>query len=175
MKTVIGVFMSPTEAQKAIDDMEDAGFDRDEVSLLAQKESVEGILDAEKEEAAVESAGVGAVGGTALGGLIGLAAGATALVVPGVGPALAAGAWAATLGTTAAGAGVGAAYGGLVGALIGFGVTEEETHLYVNSVQEGGILLLVQPDDPEQIATGRRIMDQHDGIGVDVVTKPEKD
>lgn len=167
--------MSPTKAQKAIDDMEDAGLDRDEVSLLAQKESVEDLLDAEKEEAAVETVGVGAVGGTAMGGLIGLAAGATALVVPGVGPALAGGAWAAALSTTAAGAGVGAAYGGFVGALIGFGVAEEETHLYVNSVQEGGILLLVQADEPEKIDIAYETMVDHDGIGVDVITKPQED
>lgn len=167
--------MSPTKAQKAIDELEDAGLDRDEVSLLAKKESVEDVLDAETEEAVVETATVGAVGGTALGGLIGLAAGSTALVIPGVGPALAGGASAAALGTAAAGAGVGAAYGGFVGALIGFGVTEEETHLYEKSVQEGGILLLVRTGDPEKIDIAREIMLEHGGIGVDVIAAAEEE
>lgn len=147
MDTVIGLFHDRSDANQAVTELEEAGFDSEEIGLLAQREAVEDVLHVDREEAAVESAGAGALGGSALGGLIGLLAGASALVVPGIGPAVAVGTWASVLGTTAAGAGVGAAYGGVVGALIGLGMTEEQTNVYVEGVQEGGILMVVQPED----------------------------
>lgn len=173
MKTAIGVFMDVEMAEEAVEALFQAGFERDEISVLAQRETVEDLVDDEREESALESAGAGALGGTALGGLIGLIAGASTLVVPGIGPALAAGTWATILGTTAAGAGVGAAYGGLVGSLIGFGVAEEETHVYVEGVEKGGILTVVQPDDAEMLVTAENIMIDHGGIGVKVVEESE--
>ncbi|MFW5941628.1 MAG: hypothetical protein ACOC8X_10190 [Chloroflexota bacterium] len=172
MKTVIGVFMDTTQAEDAVDALMEAGFDGDELSLLAQREALDEVIDDDREESAVESASAGALGGSALGGLIGLIAGASTLVVPGIGPALAAGTWATVLGTTAAGAGVGAAYGGLVGGLIGFGVAEEETHVYVEGIEKGGVLIVVQPEDPDRLTTAKNIMNEHDGIGVDVVQQP---
>jgi uncharacterized membrane protein len=174
MKTVIGLFTEQADADHALAELEAAGFKREEVSILAHRETVADIVDDERGESAVESAGVGALGGTALGGLVGLIAGASALMIPGIGPALAAGAWATVLGTTAAGAGIGAAYGGLVGALIGFGVAEEQTHIYVEGIQNGGILVLVQPDKQERVAMVEKIMVEQDGIGVDIISEPEK-
>lgn len=173
MRTVIGLFLERANAEQAIDDLNEAGFTRDEVSILARQEVVEDIVDDERGESAVESAGVGALGGTALGGLVGLIAGASALVIPGIGPALAAGTWATVLGTTAAGAGIGAAYGGFVGALIGFGVAEEQTHIYVEGIERGGILLLVQPEDADRLSLAEEIMTANDGRGVDIVAKPK--
>lgn len=173
MRTAIGLFLERESAEDAIDALDEAGFGPDEVSVLARREVVEDIVDDERGESAMESASVGALGGTALGGLVGLIAGASALVVPGIGPALAFGTWATVLGTTAAGAGIGAAYGGIVGALIGFGVAEEQTHIYVEGVQQGGILLLVQPEDPAQLQTAEKIMTMHEGRGVDIVEEPE--
>jgi hypothetical protein len=174
VRTAIGLFLERDHAEAAIDSLDDAGFGPDEVSLLAQREVVEDVVDDERAESAVESASVGALGGTALGGLVGLIAGASALVVPGIGPALAFGTWATVLGTTAAGAGIGAAYGGLVGALIGFGVAEEQTHIYVEGVQQGGILLLVQTEVQERLETAENILLAHDGRGVDIVEEPEE-
>lgn len=170
MDTVIGLFKDHEAADAALSALEEAGFTQDEVGLLAQRETVEGVLSTDREEAAVESAGAGALGGSALGGIIGLLAGASAIVVPGVGPALAVGAWASVLGTTAAGAGIGAAYGGLVGALIGFGVAEEQTHIYVEGVQQGNILMVVQPEK-DDLARAKEIMRDHEAFAVDVLAK----
>ena len=170
MATTIGLFRDREDTEQAVAALEEADFTRAEVGLLAQRDAVEDILDADREEAAVESAGVGALGGSALGGLIGLLAGTSAIVVPGVGPAIAVGAWAGVLGTTAAGAGVGAAYGGLVGALIGFGVTEEQTHVYVEGVQEGGILMVVQPESGSKDVAAEILRD-HGAMAVNTLTK----
>jgi len=170
MDTIIGLFRDRDDAEQAVAALEEADFTRDEVGLLAQRGAVEDILAPDREEAAVESAGVGALGGSALGGLIGLLAGASAIVVPAIGPAVAVGAWAGVLGTTAAGAGVGAAYGGLVGALIGFGVTEEQTHIYVEGVQQGGILIVVQPEDGRKTLAAE-ILREHGGTAVNTLTR----
>ena len=172
MRTVLGLFLERANAEEAIKDLNEAGFRRNEVSILAREEVVEDIVDDERGEAAVESAGVGALGGTALGGLVGLIAGASALVIPGIGPALAAGTWATVLGTTAAGAGIGAAYGGFVGALIGFGVAEEQTHIYVEGMERGGLLLLVQTEDADRLQLAEEIMTANGGRGVDIVAEP---
>lgn len=170
MDTIIGLFKNHNKADQALAALEEAGFTRDEIGLLAQRDAVEDVLSADREEAAVESAGAGAVGGSALGGLIGLLAGASAIVVPGIGPALAVGAWAGVLSTTAAGAGIGAAYGGLVGALIGFGVTEEQTHVYVEGVQQGGILIVVQSEDDKNALAAKTLRAQG-GVAVRALAK----
>lgn len=174
VRTVIGLFLERENAEQAIDALNEADFTKNEVSILASEEVVEDVVDDERRESAVESAGAGALGGTALGGLVGLIAGASTLVIPGIGPALAFGTWATVLGTTAAGAGIGAAYGGFVGALIGFGVAEEQTHIYVEGVERGGIILLVQPEEPERLQTAHDTMLENGGRGVDIVTEPKK-
>jgi len=119
---VIGMFGAVADAQRAIDGLQAAGFDREQISVLAQEESVKETLG---------------------GGLIGLAAG---LTIPIVFPVLAAGTIAAALGTAAAGAGIGASYGGIFGALVGWDVTEEETHRYVEGVRQGEILIAVHTE-----------------------------
>jgi uncharacterized membrane protein len=66
-----------------------------------------------------------------------------ALAVPGIGPIIAAGPLAATL----AGATLGAATGGLIGAFTDLGISEEEAHVYVESVRRGGTVLTVKISD----------------------------
>jgi len=75
------------------------------------------------------------VGGT-LGGLAGIAAGAGALVIPGIGPILAVGPLAAGL--------TGAAAGGLTGALVDMGIPEDRGNYYEEQVKQGNILAVVE-------------------------------
>ncbi len=87
--------------------------------------------------------------GTTTGGIIGaiggLLVGLGALALPGLGPIVAAGPLAATLG----GAAIGAATGGLIGALVDAGVPEEYATTYATHVERGHVLLTVHPR-PEQ-------------------------
>jgi hypothetical protein len=175
MQRAIAVFMTPAEASEAIDDLINAGFATSEISILAKRDAVEHLVGDQREEEAIETAEAGAVGGTALGGLLGLIAGASALVVPGVGTAVAAGVWATVLGTTAAGAGIGAAYGGFVGALIGFGVAEEQTHVYVEGLEEGGVLVSVRDEERRRLEKAEAVMEAHGGIGIDIVAENENE
>ncbi|MDX1663938.1 MAG: hypothetical protein R3272_09100 [Candidatus Promineifilaceae bacterium] len=171
MKTALAMFLERDDARQALAGLDAAGYSAEEIGVLARQEAVEALLDEEPAENAAESAGIGALGGGALGGLIGLLAGASALVLPGLGPALAGGIWATVLGTTAAGAGIGAAYGGFVGALVGFGVAEEQTHIYEEGIERGGILLLVRGTDQKRLEAAAEILASAGGSGVDVVTK----
>lgn len=155
-KTIVGLFDSFQEAQQAVEDLLRFGISRDKLSLFARDEH--GSTDRQRELGATsaESAGAGALGGSLIGGAFGLLVGAGLLIVPGIGPVLAAGPLAAAVGVTALGAGLGAAAGGLLGGLMGAGVPEEEAHHYVEGVRRGGTLLSVETaahsaDDVRQI------------------------
>ncbi|HLS47435.1 MAG TPA: hypothetical protein VK012_02890, partial [Gemmatimonadales bacterium] len=92
-------------------------------------------------------AATGAVGGGVLGGVLGLLVGVGAIIIPGIGPVVAGGVLASTLGiaggTAAAGAGIGAATGGILGALIGMGVPHEDARYFERGVKEGGTIVTV--------------------------------
>lgn len=75
-----------------------------------------------------------------MGSAIGLAAGLVLLVIPGVGPFLAAGPLAAAMGGIVAGAGA----GGIIGLLRDNGVSEEEAAFYEEGVKRGGSLVTVR-------------------------------
>src|SRR5687768_204592 len=106
---VTGLFITQAELERVVAALHAAGFSGDEVGVLALEAVWQEAMEREKSSSMVETAEAGVLGGTAVGGLVGLLAGAGALVVPGVGPLLAAGAWASVLGAAAAGAGIGAA------------------------------------------------------------------
>ncbi len=175
MKTVVGLFANHNDAERAVNALEDGGFDRSGFSVVTR----EGAIDTETEvyeettddpSGAGVGAGAGAVGGTVLGGLAGLLIGTGALLIPGVGPVIAAGSLATALGSTALGAGigagVGAVVGGLVGALVDMGIPEEEAHVYAEGVKRGGILVIAQTDDT-RAPVAASIMQNNQALDVD--------
>jgi hypothetical protein len=122
-------------------------------SSLNDKTAVDG---SEGDMTAGEGAAAGAGIGAALGGLGGVLMGLGLLVVPGVGPALAAGALASGL----IGAGIGGAAGGIGGALANAGVPEEEAGYYAEGVRRGGHLVVVTTTD-DKFATAHDILQRH--------------
>jgi hypothetical protein len=117
---------------------------------------------------AAEGAGVGAGIGAALGGVGGLLVGLGALVIPGIGPVIAAGPLAAALGGVAgagAGAIAGGAAGGLLGALTDMGVHEEQAQYYAEGVRRGGTLLTVRTED-DMASRAVDVMNRHNPIDV---------
>jgi hypothetical protein len=158
-KTVIGLFDNYQHAQNVVQELIDNGYRKEEISVVAN-ENAHGLREARERgvgdtgNRADEGAGAGAVGGTVVGGAIGLLVGAGLLAIPGIGPVLAAGPLAAAVGTAAAtagagalGAGIGAATGGLLGALVGLGIPEEDAEYYSEGVRRGGTLVTVQTED----------------------------
>lgn len=139
-KTVIGVFKSRGQVEKALRELRDSGFDETEVSVLAREDKGRG------DDGGATTMGVGddelsegvATGGV-LGGLAGLLAGVGALAIPGIGPIIAAG--------PIAGALTGAVTGGVAGGLIDWGIPEERGRHYESRLREGHILALIRADE----------------------------
>ncbi|NEQ20409.1 MAG: hypothetical protein F6K28_14410 [Microcoleus sp. SIO2G3] len=148
----IGVFPHHRDAEAALRELRDAGFDMNQVSIVGKDAKGTGtvgdgnITDRTKTD---EGAKAGAATGGALGGLGGLLVGLGALAIPGIGPVLAGGALATALATTAAGGAIGAAAGGLTGALVGLGIPDEKAHLYNDRVNRGDYLVMVDGTESE--------------------------
>jgi hypothetical protein len=148
-RTVVGIFDDPRQAQRAIDALQDAGYSDGQIGFVRRgTQTAEGATPIETGDHHGET-GHGVGTGALIGGLIGAAA---ALLIPGVGPVLAGGVLAQTLGASILGGAVvgavgGAVAGGLVGALTDMGVPEEEAH-YANEHFEAG-RTIVTVDDVE--------------------------
>src|SRR4051794_34865541 len=125
--TVAGVFDEPRHAEMALNALKDAGFTPDQVSVAAKDTGQTQSMVERSDMAGAETSGAatGAVAGGLLGVIAGWPGGIGALPIPVIGPVVAAGALATTLG----GAAVGAVAGGLIGALVGMGIpkTKPET------------------------------------------------
>ncbi|MDF9409558.1 MAG: hypothetical protein A4E52_00566 [Pelotomaculum sp. PtaB.Bin013] len=147
LKTVVGLFDSRDQAEKAVSALRGRGF-YEEISVLAADKSKAGDTERNRGTAGGSVASGVSTGGV-LGGLAGLAMGAGALVIPGIGPILAAGPIAGLLS--------GAATGGIAGGLIDWGIPSERGRYYEGKVKEGKILASVRTDDTK-IEDAARIM-----------------
>lgn len=168
-KTVVGVYESLSVAHQVIHELVNAGFDRNQLSLVANdaNNSYAGFMSdnggtrggaSDTGSDVAKGAGIGA----ALGGLGGLLLGLGALAIPGVGPVIAAGPLAAAL----TGAGIGAATGGMVGALADLGIPDEEANIYSESVRRGNVLVVAQVTD-SRVNEAARIMESGGLVDID--------
>ncbi len=141
---VVGVYKTESEANSAVVRLLEAGYDRDDISIVAKDpERFEHLTTVD--ETATETAdgaAAGALTGGAIGGLGGLLLGLGALAIPGIGPIVAAGPIAGAIGGVLAGGAV----GGLIGALVNLGVDEEEARTYEENLRQGDILVVVDAD-----------------------------
>ncbi len=155
-KRAVGVFSSRPEAEKALGELQDAGFAMNQVSIVAKDpnrldhSSRIGETQEFTETTLVdEGAKTGAAAGGAIGGLTGLLIGLGTLAIPGVGPVVLAGATATAIATTLAGDAIGAVVGGLAGGLIGLGIPEERAQIYHDYVVHGDYLVIVDGTEDE--------------------------
>ncbi len=136
---VSAVFDSRSEAERAVAELRSAGVRDNAISLVAQHDG-DGDRDHDGDSTRA-GLGIGMTAGAVLG--------FGALLIPGVGPFLAAGALAETLGVTggaiAAGALAGTAVGGLAGALKEHGVSDEDAAYYEDRINRGGVFVSVDP------------------------------
>ena len=149
-----GIFSTRSNAESCVSALLDAGFSKDDISILAPDPNTTKELATEKNTKAPEGATAGATTGGAVGGAIGLLAGLGALAIPGVGPLIAAGPIMGAL----AGLGAGAAAGGFVGALIGMGIPEYEAKRYEGQVRDGGILVSAHCDSSEEVTHAKEVL-----------------
>ena len=150
-KTVLGVFSSEQAAERAVNALREKGFATSEISIISKNSqknkshdtkdggdnlATGGTGSTNDAAGGMDSVTDGVVSGATWGGLAGLALGAGALAVPGIGPLLAVGPLAAAL--------TGAATGGLAGGLIDLGVPEDKGRNYESHVREGGVLAVIR-------------------------------
>ena len=164
--TVVGVFNSVQDAHEAIRHLEQQGFSREDVSLVANRNArgLEHISEEDKSAMkdrtsdVIADAGIGA----AIGGVGGLLLSIAGVAIPGIGPIIAAGPIVAAL----TGAGIGAAGGGIIGALTESGIPEEHAHYYSESVRRGDVLVMVRASG-ERADRACEILDDHGAVDVD--------
>ena len=153
--SVFGLYTTETAVAEGVDQLRLAGFRNTDVSVLFCENSGNKDLVHEKHTKAPEGAVTGAGSGAILGGALGWLAGVGLLVVPGLGPFIAAGPIMGILG----GIGVGGTVGGLTGALIGAGMPEYEAKRFDGRVRKGGILLSVHCDNSDLERQAKRILE----------------
>jgi hypothetical protein len=168
MKTVIGVFYNQQDAENALRDLKNEGFEPSDVSVIMKDQRQGENMGHEDSGAAVKQTAVtGVKTGAAIGGLTGFLAGT---IFPGLGLFLIGGPLAAALGltgvaaATVSGVATGVVAGGLIGSLMGLGLSEEQAQTYEKRLSEGAILLAVpvmdiDETDVHEIFTGHHAED----------------
>jgi uncharacterized protein (TIGR02271 family) len=161
--TVVALYDDRANAMRAVERLNDAGFDRQEISVMSQQPDETGMDVRYKEgNQAGEGAAAGAGLGAVLGGIAGLLIGLGTIMIPGLGVLLVAGPLAAAL----AGAGVGAGLGALIGALVGLGIPEEDAEYYAEGIRRGNTLVAVRTSDA-RVPDAVRILEELNPIDVE--------
>lgn len=169
LKTVIGLFTSEDHAREAIAHLRKEGYTENEINLVQKgggqgggRQDLQGIgfdMNAEAVDLPGDDLGDGMASGATWGGLAGLALGAGALTIPGVGPLLAAG--------PIAGALTGAATGGIAGGLIDWGIPEERGQHYEERVKQGDLLAVIKVS-PNKADEAARILRSNQAVDVEI-------
>ncbi|GGJ54705.1 YsnF/AvaK domain-containing protein [Deinococcus roseus] len=144
---ITAVFPSQQQAQEAVNELHTLGVHESDLSFIARQADgtvTDGLVDHSNHED-----GKGAARGLAVGASAGALFGLAAALIPGVGPFITAGFLASSLGAAAGGAVAGAVVGGVTGTLAGSladaGYSHEEASYYERSLNDGGVLVAIEP------------------------------
>ncbi|MEL6441861.1 MAG: hypothetical protein AAFQ80_21755 [Cyanobacteria bacterium J06621_8] len=151
LKRAVGTFPTRKDAEDALIELRDSGFDMNQISAIAKNPEGEKKLASSVEvksssQRAKDGAETGAVMGATTGGILGVIGSLSVLAIPGVGVATEV---AVLLGNTLFGTGIGAAGGGLIGALIGWGIPEKQAIYYDELLSQGSYVVLVEGTEAE--------------------------
>jgi hypothetical protein len=134
--TIIALFESRAAAENAAATMAQAGYSRDDLSIVTRDAGTSSDLPNIGPQPEIGT-GTDAGSGAAIGAFAGFVGGIVALAIPGIGPILAAGPLAAGI----MGAGIGAATGGVIGALKERGVPENDASRFSEAIRHGRAML----------------------------------
>lgn len=146
MTNVAGVFDSRKEADAAVLKLLDAGFKKEDLSMIISDHAHHAIFSAPTDDEStrtIEGGVIGALIGGTLGALIGGFTLVGLIIIPGSGGLLAVG----PLVTALSGAGAGAAAGGLSGALISAGFAADEAKHYEEEIRHDKAVIVVHTTD----------------------------
>ncbi len=162
--TVVGLFLNADDAKQAVATLQDAGCPPNSITVMAKgdgesPETTDEIDEVEENPPGNETLNDAMAGGV-LGGILGLLAGVTSVILPG--SLIVLGPLAGLLG----GAALGATAGTVVGAFRDLGISEDEAHGYMTSIDAGAVLVAVHVDehdtaDPERILNEAGARDVH--------------
>lgn len=154
-KAVFCIAKSEEQATSIVNQLKEAGFSNDDVSVLLPDRAGSRDFAHEHHTKAPEGAATGAIAGGVMAGVLGWLVGIGSLAIPGVGPLIAAGPILAAL----SGAAAGGAVGGLAGGLVGLGIPEYEAKQFEGKVKNGNILISVHTEDSKERSVAKQIFD----------------
>ncbi len=163
-KTVVALYDEFETARSAVEALVDAGFNRSEISLVAN--DAEGKYGHYVETVDVDDGDVSAGEGAGFGAVVGALVGLGVALIPGIGPVLAAGPLAAAL-MAGIGAASGAVTGGVVAGLVDFGVPEEHATRYAEGIRRGGTLVTVHLEQDEWADRAQSVMNRFNPVDID--------
>ena len=170
METIVGIFKTSEEAQRAAANLKSAGIPDEHLIVLmpgASQREINKVPTTETEQPGVGSAIGGVVGGAigAAGGMS-LGAAAASFFIPGVGPVIAMGLLgAALLGT--GGAVGGAALGGAIDESLVEGLPKDDLYLYEDALRHGRSVVIGFVSEGKQADAVRRITQQAGAEDID--------
>ena len=170
MGTVAGIFRSRADAERAAESLRSIGIASDKISFLTPGTS-EAQLEAAVQTTETEQPGMGGALGGTVGAAMGAAGGASigavlaSLLVPGVGPVLAAGVIGAAL-LGAGGAAAGAAAGSALEESIE-GLPHDELYIYEDALRKGRSVVFAITDDDDKAEAARNMLAQGGAESVD--------
>ncbi len=155
-KAVFCIAQSMEQAEIIVNHLKMADFSNNDISVLFPDKSTTQDFAHEKNTKTPEGIAIGGVVGLGAGAIFGWLAGIGSLAIPGVGPFIAAGPIMGAL----SGAAVGAATGGLTGALIGMGIPEYEAKRYEGKIKGGNALISVRATTSEERDVAKKIFER---------------
>jgi hypothetical protein len=161
---VVGVFNSLQQAKRALEELQQAGFRKEQLGIASRDEALKEGIHHPGHPIALTDSATGIVAGGAVGGLLGAAI--ATVLVPGIGPIILAGALAGI------GAGViaGMKATGFLTAALELGIPEEEAHYYEDQLDAGRTIVTVTAGDQAQPA--RAILNRHGATEADLPSRP---
>ncbi|MCA1564915.1 MAG: hypothetical protein LC803_04650 [Acidobacteria bacterium] len=171
MNTVAGIFQTREDATRAVEDLRRLNLSDENLSLLSPGTTAP-QAEADVETSDTEQPGMGNALGGLVGGAMGAAGGMTlgaaaaSLLVPGVGPIMAAGIVGAAL-FGAGGAAAGMAAGGALEDTIAHGLPHDELFVYEDALRQGRTVVIAQVDDDDQAKNARSALDAAGAESVD--------
>lgn len=154
MQTVVGVVRQYGDAQRILAGLREIGLSNGRVSILSPKTPDSALQALPTTDA--ESPGIGGTIGSVVGGATGTASGlaVASLLLPGVGPVMAAGAIALGL----AGAVAGGAVGAHLDETLSQGLPADELYVYRHALRLGRTIVVVTVEDEPHARLAREIM-----------------
>jgi len=171
MNTVAGIFKTRSDAERAIENLRGIGLPDENLNLLAPGMS-DNQVEASVPTSDTEQPGMGNALGGLVGGAMGAAGGMTlgaaaaSLLVPGVGPIMAAGIIGAAL-FGAGGAVTGMAAGGALEGNIADGLPHDELFVYEDALRQGRTVVIAGLEDDGQLHSAQSALNDAGAESVD--------